>query len=469
MKILICGVGKITRHLLHRLGEGWQVTLVDKSEERLNSLVPTYRNIQKIFAGDASSPVTLDDVGVADFEYVLALTDNDKVNLATAKYAGSQGVPHVLALVNEQENQPKFQELGVRAVLGSTLLAKRIYHYLQDPRINVTPLSLGEAEVMEIDVSHHSRIVGMKASTLASDDWRLVGIFRQNKLFFPDELTTVEVDDRLVVFGGPDLYKPVCTLLECGDPHFPLAYGQGLLLALEPDGEPEQIIKESMHLVQNTKVRHLTVLCAQKECNVQEQLAAWSPGIDFQVRTAGGDFLGELRRMAAEENYGVVVVHPLEASFFKKLTKPVMVSLAHSLSCPLLVARHTHPYERVLVPFNATAKAELALGIAVDLARQLTAEIAVAVVDEPEIIRGPQEEDWAEAVLQRVRELAHIHKMEFEEIARKGNPVNEIVELARDFNLMVLGSTTKEKGLFSPHVGELLARKAPCSVLIVAK
>jgi nucleotide-binding universal stress UspA family protein len=109
------------------------------------------------------------------------------------------------------------------------------------------------------------------------------------------------------------------------------------------------------------------------------------------------------------------------------------------------------------------------LGVAVDLARQFGAEVAVALVEEPEFIRGVEEEEWAEAALKRVRELAHIYKFEFEVIIKKGNPVKEVVALAQDFNLMVMGSTTREKGLFSPHVGERMAQDVACSVLIIAK
>jgi nucleotide-binding universal stress UspA family protein len=113
--------------------------------------------------------------------------------------------------------------------------------------------------------------------------------------------------------------------------------------------------------------------------------------------------------------------------------------------------------------------AKLALGVAVDLAHQLAAEIAVAVVEEPEFIRGEGEEEWTETVSDVVRELAHIHKFDFEVIIKKGNPVKEVVALAKDFNLLVMGSTTKDKGLFAPHVGERMAQDVPCSVLIIAK
>jgi len=469
MKVLICGAGKVSRHLLRMLGESWQVTLIEKSEDKLNTLIPKFQNIQKVLAADASSPVTLDDVKVVDFDYVLALTDNDKVNLAICNYSRAQGVGQILARVNDQENQPKFHEVGVRTLLGSTMLAKGIYHYLQDPSINFIDLVFGAGEIIEVDASDHFQGVGKRASALMNDDWRLVAIFRQKEMIFPGPDTMIEPEDHLVVIGRPETFKALCTVLECGIPHFPLAYGPGLLLALMPGGIHEQLVRESVHLVQNTRVRYLTVFCSKEDCDIQDKLASWSQSIDIRVETIEADLMSRLQDIIAKKNYGLLVIHPFEASFFKSLAKPTLISLAHSLPCPLLVSRHTQPYRRILVPFNATRKAELALGVAVDLARQLGAEIAVAVVEEPEFIHSPQQENWAEIVLKRIRELAHTHKFEFEELVRKGNPVKEIVALAKDCNLMIMGSTTREKGLFSPHVGERMAQEVACSVLIVAK
>ena len=68
MKVLICGAGKVARHLLSRLGERWHVTLIDKSEEKIQDFISKFQNVQKVIAADASSPVTLDDAGVADFD-----------------------------------------------------------------------------------------------------------------------------------------------------------------------------------------------------------------------------------------------------------------------------------------------------------------------------------------------------------------------------------------------------------------
>ena len=297
MKVLICGAGRVARHLLARLGERWHVTLIDKSEDKLQDIISKFQNVHKVIAADASSPVTLDDAGVADFDYVLALTENDKVNLAICEYSGSQGVSHLLALVNEEENKERFQKIGARPVLGSTMLAKSIHHYLQDPRINLMSLSLGQAEIMEMDVADHFQVVGKRAASLTGEDWRLVAILRQNEMFFPGSDTAIEVGDRLVVLGQPDSFKALCTHLECGIPHFPLAYGPDLLLSLLPGSKHEELLKETMHLAQNTKVKSLTILSAKEEGDIQDTLKAWAQTIDIKVATVEGkveDYLEEM-------------------------------------------------------------------------------------------------------------------------------------------------------------------------------
>jgi trk system potassium uptake protein TrkA len=468
MDVLICGVGKVARHLLNRMGDTWRVTLTDKLAERIDGLQAEFPIVQRVLAADASSPVTLDDLGVGDYDYVLALTDNDRANFAIVNHAEARGVNHNLALVNDNKNLPMFAETGARIVLGSTLLAENIYHYLEDPRIRVAPLTMGHADVMEIDASHHLRMIGRPVSALTYADWRVVAIFRGDELIFPRGSTVIEDQDRLVILGKPGIFKPVCDLLECGSPHFPLAYGHGLLLALAPGTDHSQMIRESMHLAQNTKVEHLTVFCSKSQCDIESELDEWRQSTEVSVVPVEGDLPARVSEIADRENYGLVVIDPFKPSFFRLFAKPALISFAHSLPCPLLVARHSFPYKRILVPFSGSPMAEQALEVAIDLAKQLESTVATAVVEEPEFIKGHEEEDQAGFISKRISEIAHILKIEVEQIALKGNPVKEIAEIAKNFDLMIIGSTSKDKGLFMPHVGELMAREAPCSVLIVA-
>jgi nucleotide-binding universal stress UspA family protein len=119
------------------------------------------------------------------------------------------------------------------------------------------------------------------------------------------------------------------------------------------------------------------------------------------------------------------------------------------------------------VPYDGGPAAERALEVGVDLSRQLDATVTAVMVEEPGFLSGESEEDWLEQVRARLHNQAHIHKTNIEEIVRRGNPVKEATAVARDFDLMVIGSSGQEGGFLSPSLSENLTRKAACSVLLL--
>jgi len=471
MRILMCGAGRITRELLKALGSGWKVTIIDKQEKATKAAGSIYPDVVKTFTEDATSPVVLDHAGMKQQDYVLALMSDDESNLVVARQAVDAGIKHVLSIVRDPENLEKFRSLDIRLVPTESMPANSILHYLQDPGIHVTPLVTGDVSVFELDAADHFRIVGRPASAFNGETHRLVGIMRGNELVFPDDSMVISSDDRLMVIGKPETFKTFCALIECGNPHFPLAFGQGLLLAL-PAGtysELSRLLNKGLYLAQNTQVKRATVLCPGEECGMDALAKDWPLGISLSVkRVEEGSILDAVRDVYEKGTYGLVVVPPLESGFLRQFGRPRLISLSHELGCPVLVARFSMPYERILVPFSGTTKAEQALGIAVDIAKQLDCTITVAVVEEPEIISGEEEGKGTEQILTRIRELSRIHKMTFEEVVRRGNPVKELVKLSGFHDLLVVGATSLEPGIFSANVGEHLAEKASCSVLIVA-
>jgi Trk K+ transport system NAD-binding subunit/nucleotide-binding universal stress UspA family protein len=471
MKVLICGTGKIAYQLLKWLGEEWEVTLIDASKERMQGLARSFPIIRSTHEGDASSPVMLDEAGVDAFDYVLALTGKDKVNLAIVKHAKAQGISQLLALVNEPENAASFQELKVRTLQASTILAKSIFHYLQDPRIKMLPLELGEAEILEVDASNHFPLLGRKASSLMEDDWRVVGLFRGTELVFPGPEVTISEQDRLVILGRRNVFSQVCGLMECGMPHFPLTYGQMVVLVLRPGCDHHSMLRETSHMLRNIRATRFSVLCSEPEQaeSVRQEVEGWAQWVDVRVETLGEGVLSAIQERSGQESYGLVVIDPFKHPWSNFMGKPTLIALAHSLPCPLLVTRFSAPYERILVPFSGSERSHFALEVGVDLAKQSGIDIATIMVEESKVIHGSENSGWAETVASQVRELAHIHKVSIEELAVTGNPVKEVVRHTSASDLLVIGSTNPEKGFFTPHVGELLAQKAPCSTLIIAR
>lgn len=471
MKVLICGGGRITRELLKRLGEAWDITLVEKNRDHLDRLMDRYPFIKATVHGDASSPVVLEEANLAGQDFILAMTDSDPVNLAAVRFAGEKGVPHILARVNDVDQyQKQFAELGVQTLIVNLMIAKTICHYLEEPRIRSTPVSNGRVEVLEIPVDQKSWVVGFPVSPLGQGGWRVGAIIRGNELLFPEARTTVQAGDRLMVLADPSDFKEVSRLFDSGSIRFPQSYGRELLLVLPEKKElnPNPLLTECYHLVQNTGLTRMSVICGEEHGALLENWQDMDHGQGVELTLEQTDDVWDrVYEISSERNIGLVVSPPLDGSFLSSLVRPRLITLAHSLASPLFLTRQSQPYERILVPFNATAMAERAVEVAADLAKAHSGEVTVVVVRGDEFLHNNEDEGWATSMFERVRKLGHRYKTSFKEELRQGNPVKEIAGLTKNYDLLVIGSTTRDGGLFSPPVGELLAMRAACSVLIL--
>lgn len=470
MKILICGAGRATLSLLARMGEGWNVTIVD-SRASLDAMMREYESVTRVVTGDASSPVVLERAGLEDHDWVVAFTPDDEVNLAVVRFAAEAGVNHIVGRAVDQEVRAVMREAGARTFSEIAALSRDVLQFLRNPRVRVVPVASGQGEVIEVEVGPRSGMTGLRPADLEGEPWRLCGVFRDGKLRDPDEDVAFREGDVLVILGPPDQFQPVCTLLECGETDFPRAYGSAVLLSLHGGDEDRDraLMHECMNIVQATMTEHLVLLGGERNEAVRESASLWSESVEIDLQPLSDDPYRQVESICGEQSVGLAVVPWRERSFIASLRRRTPLRLAHALPCPLLVARGRKEYRRILVPFNGQGNSGLALEIALQLGGRLGAEIAVAVVQEADFMHQEDErENWGEQALEHARELARGRGMAVEEIVREGNPVREIVGMTGEFDLLVVASSEREGlSVLSPDVGEHLLQKAECSVLVV--
>ncbi|MBU4565154.1 MAG: NAD-binding protein [Desulfarculus sp.] len=470
-KIMICGATPVSHELLKRLSGRWEPTLVGQSKENLERAHAAYAGELTTFEGDPSSPVVLEQAGLAQQQYVAALAEDDAVNLAVAQAARQAGVAQILAVYYRAAGQARFNELGVEALLASAALARELNHFLEDPDLLVTPLGLGRGAVMELEADSLPHLVGRRVDSVRGDKWRLVALVREQRLLLPDPHTRIQPGDHLLLMGPSDAYGDVCSQLECGLPGFPLSWGHTLLVVLNPKNpdEHEGLMNEALAWALNSQVSDTTILCREDLCDLQSLLNEWPAASQVRVETVASGLLERARELCAQGEVGLVVMGKFEPTMLGSLAKSALMNLAESLGAPLVLAGGTLPYQKILVPFNGRASSLAALEVAAEVARQTGGEVSLAMVEEPEFVRGEDSGPWVEQVLAKAREQAHIHKLPINEVVLRGNPVHEIRKLSSDYDLLVVGGSSRGRGLLSPNVGEHLAAKAGCSVLVVAK
>lgn len=123
------------------------------------------------------------------------------------------------------------------------------------------------------------------------------------------------------------------------------------------------------------------------------------------------------------------------------------------------------PYKRILVPLDGSPLAELAAHHAARVARLCKAHLIFLRVSPPE---GSNE---AAQYLFEVNQQAHYHGLDTEAMVRYGQPVERIVETAREMkvDLIILsshGRTGLARQVFG-SVAEAVMRGAECPVTVV--
>ena len=99
MKALIVGVGRVGSAVAARLrSEGWEVVVVDESEEALGRLGPNWPG--EFHLGHGMDTSVLERAGIADADAFVASTDGDNTNIVIAQVAKQRYEVPVVAARN---------------------------------------------------------------------------------------------------------------------------------------------------------------------------------------------------------------------------------------------------------------------------------------------------------------------------------------------------------------------------------
>lgn len=124
--VVVVGAGRLGRVVATRLSAaGIAVLVIDRSEVALNRLPPAFSGFR--LRADASRLATLEEAGLSRADHVLALTDDDDVNLYVTQAARHLfDTPTVRARVHDPTRIANYEALGVEVVDETDLAARAL-------------------------------------------------------------------------------------------------------------------------------------------------------------------------------------------------------------------------------------------------------------------------------------------------------------------------------------------------------
>ncbi len=212
--VLIIGGGNIGLLLaqeLERLNPDINLKLIESDRSRAALAADTLENTV-VLHGNALDTDLLDEANIAGVETVIAVTDNDEVNVLASVLAKRHGCLRTLTLINSAAYVPLVSPLGIDAsVSPRALTVSRILQHVRQGRIrSVYTLRSGDAEMIEIEARETADIVGRPLRDVNMPHGALVAaLVRKNTVLMPRGNITVEPNDIAVVFSPREGVKKV--------------------------------------------------------------------------------------------------------------------------------------------------------------------------------------------------------------------------------------------------------------------
>ena len=196
-------LAKDSSHIRMRLIERNRAR-AEQAADRLDDVI--------VLHGDALDPEILEEANISRADAVVALTDDDRVNLLVSALCKQARVPQTIALTNNPVFANISGTLGVDVVVNPrAATASTILRHVRRGRVRaVHSIGEGDAEVLEAQVLSTSQIAGKTLKDAGFPEGALVGaVMSHGEIKLPHADLVINEDDRVVVFALRDAVKDV--------------------------------------------------------------------------------------------------------------------------------------------------------------------------------------------------------------------------------------------------------------------
>jgi trk system potassium uptake protein TrkA len=165
-----------------------------------------------VIHGDALDTEILEEANAATAETVIAVSNDDEVNILTSLLAKRYGCRRAVTLINKTSYGPLISNLGIDTVVSPrAITVSKILQHVRRGRIrSVHSLSEDFGEVIEAEALETSSLVGVPIKDARLPEGVIVGaIVRGNEVIIPRGDTVTRANDLVVIFARSEAVKKV--------------------------------------------------------------------------------------------------------------------------------------------------------------------------------------------------------------------------------------------------------------------
>ncbi|MCE3232634.1 MAG: Trk system potassium transporter TrkA [Rickettsiaceae bacterium] len=214
-RVLIIGggnVGLFLAELLEKEDTDIKIKMIEVDRARAEYIADKLENTT-VINGSALSQEILEEANVATSETVIAVSNDDEVNILSSLLAKRFGCQRVVTLVNNASSySPLTSSLGIDVAINPReITVSSILQHIRKGRIvAVHSICKGKAELIEAEAVEASSVVGKRMEDLALPSGIVIGaIVRDGEVTIPDEDTVIKPGDRIIILSLANMVSKV--------------------------------------------------------------------------------------------------------------------------------------------------------------------------------------------------------------------------------------------------------------------
>ncbi len=209
--VMILGGNEVGYHTAQKLSLKYNVKLIDSDRDRCFELADKLRGIL-VINGDGREVELLEEEGIDQMDAFIAVASNSETNIISCLVAKNHGVRKTIALVENMDYIHLSQNIGVDTMINKKLIAANFIfrHIRKGEVVSLTSLHGVDAEVVEFEVHHRSKVVGKVLKQINFPKSALVGgVIRNGRSYTPNGEFVFHEKDHVVVVAKPECIHKV--------------------------------------------------------------------------------------------------------------------------------------------------------------------------------------------------------------------------------------------------------------------
>ena len=203
-KIIIIGAGEVGNFLASKLSsEQHDVTVVEQNPTRVEELNSTLDAL--VIKGNGGSPSSLFQAGSEEADLIIAVTDDENVNMLSCYLAKNMGTKKSFARVQDSSLKNEIDDLNIDKIIDpSESACDEIEKLLSRAGIyDIHEFNNGKLLSVGGVVTESSPLIGNQLSNIhefgGKDSWLVTGFMRDGTSYIANGDTKLQVDDHIKI------------------------------------------------------------------------------------------------------------------------------------------------------------------------------------------------------------------------------------------------------------------------------